>query len=85
MDDFAGRKIDQLWMPIKRKNEAFPERQDCSRWLVQLERPKAGSLDHVVDSQPTRTETRSDVVLHVILLEFGRSRHCNAIFIQPTG
>jgi hypothetical protein len=51
MDDLTGRKIDQLWMSIKRKYVTFPERQDRSSWPVQLERLEAGSLAHVVDDQ----------------------------------
>ena len=84
MDDLAG-KIDQLWMPIKRKHVAFSERQDCPSWLFHLECPKAGSCDHVVDSQSMRTETRPGVTLDAILFGLGRGSHCNAVIVEPTG
>src|SRR5215471_1730395 len=85
MDDFAGRKIEQLWMPIERKNVALPERHDCSWWLVQLECLKARSTGHIVDGQPSRPKARSCVILNARLFRFGRSSHRNAVIVEPTG
>jgi hypothetical protein len=39
----------------------------------------------IVDSQPTRTKTRSGVTLDAILFGFGRGSHCNAVIVEPAG
>ncbi len=85
MDNFAGRKIDQLRMSIKRKNKAFTDREDRSGLFLQLECLEAGSLNHVVDSQPKRSQAQLTVILDIIFLVFGRSGHSETAIIEPAG